>query len=70
MRMILTEDLTDDTCALFVGRAWAEPHIVHGVQNAAMHGFKPIPCIRQSAGHDYTHGIVEIGTAHLSINID
>ena len=63
--VILTQHFTDDTGALLVGRAWVQAHIVHGVEDAAVHRLEAIARIREGAGHDHAHGVVEIGSAHL-----
>ena len=42
---------------------------MHGVKNAAVDGFQPVAGIRQGAGHDHAHGIIEICGAHLLVDI-
>ena len=57
MRVILAQHLADDTRGFFVGRARADTHVVHGIENAAMHRFQAIACIRQRARHNHAHGV-------------
>jgi hypothetical protein len=42
---------------------------VHGVQDAAVHGFQPIAGIGERSGDDYAHGVVQVRRAHLFANI-
>ena len=70
MRMILAQHLTDDTGGFLVGRAGAHPHIVHGIENPALHGLETVARIGQRARNDHAHGIVKIRPAHLFIDAD
>ena len=65
VRVILTHHVTDDAGrlhVLLVGRVAA---LVHGVENAAMHGLEAVAGVRESAAHDHAHGVIEIGALHL-----
>ena len=59
VRVILAEHVADDGRALLVGAAGDEPQLVHGVQDAAVHGLEPVAHVGQRALHDYAHRIVE-----------
>ena len=39
--------------------------LVHGIQDAAMHGLQPVPHIRQGTGHDDRHGVIQKAFAHF-----
>ena len=63
--VIVLEHFADDTGALAVARIRAKPHLRHREQDAAMDRFQAVSSIRQRALHDDTHGVIEIGLAHL-----
>ncbi len=65
VRVILAEHVADDCGALLVGTAGHEPQLVHGVQDAAVHGLEPIAHVGERALHDHAHRIVEERLAHL-----
>jgi len=66
----LAQHLPDDAGRLAEGRVRAHTHLVHGVQDAPLHRFQAVAGIRQGAGDDDAHGIVEICPAHLLVDID
>ncbi len=68
--VVLAEHLADDAGALFIGAVVAEPHIVHGVQDAALHRLEPVAGVGQGAGRDHAHGVIEIGVTHLAGDIE
>ena len=70
MRMIFTEDFTDDTRRLLVGLRRAHTGFLHGAEDAAMYRLQAIADIRQRAGHDDAHRVVDIGVPHLVRQID
>ena len=70
MRMIFAHDFADDSGALARGAVGREAHLVHGVENAPVHGLQPVADIRQRAADDHRHRIVEIRPAHLFFDID
>ena len=55
------------TCAW---RGWAQAHLLHGVQNAAMHRLQSVAHVGQRAANDHRHRIVEIRPPHLVFNVD
>src|SRR2546427_13175016 len=46
------------------------PHIVHGVENAPVHGLQPVAYVGQRASDTPRHRIVEIRPPHLLFDID
>ena len=68
--VVFTEDFTNDTCALPVGGAGAHPHLFHGIQDAAVDGLEAVPDIREGAGDDDAHCVVQIGATHLVFDFD
>ena len=69
VRVIFTEHFTHDTGGFFVGRVGADAHVVHRIQDAALHRFESIARIGQGARHDHRHGVIEIRLLHFIINI-
>ncbi len=68
--VVLAEHLADDAGGLLVSRVGADAHVVHGVEDAAVHGLEAIAGVGQGAGHDDAHGVVEVRLAHLLVNLD
>ena len=53
-----------------MGPVRAEALVVHGPQDAAMHGLQAITGIGQRAADDDRHRIVEEGALHLLLDLD
>src|SRR5271165_3225539 len=70
MRVILLQALADHTGALHVLAVVQHAHVVHGVQNAAMHRLQSVADIGQRAPDDDRHRVVEIRTPHLVFDVD
>ena len=68
--MVNTHGLADDLRALGVLLVRLQAHLVHGVENAAMHGLEAVANVGQRAPDDDRHGVVEIRAAHLVFNVD
>ena len=68
----------DGTCPSPRRRSWrtyacslgSEPHLLHGVENAAMHWLQSVTNIGQRAADDDRHRVVEIRPPHLLFDID
>ena len=45
-------------------------HLLHGVENAAMHRLQSVADVGQRAANDHREGIVEIRPLHLLFNVD
>ena len=55
--------------ALFLcGVLWPEAHLVHGVEDAALHRLEAVADVGQRASDDDAHGVVEVGLAHLVLD--
>ena len=70
VRVELTQHLADDLGALAGGPVVVQPHFVHAVQNAAMHGLQAIADVGQRAAHDHAHRVIEVRALHLVFDID
>ncbi len=68
--VILLQAFAHDTGALHVLAIVQHAHIVHGIQDAAMHGFETVANVGERAPDDHRHRIVEIRTPHLVFNVD
>ena len=65
VRVVFTDDVTNDPCRFLVGLVVIVPQLAHRVQHASVHGFESIPDIGQGATHDDAHRVVQIGLLHL-----
>jgi hypothetical protein len=64
-----TKHLTHDT-GTFPGRlVIVHAHFIHGVEDPAVYGFKSVSYIWEGSSYDHTHGVVDIGSLHLLLNI-
>ncbi len=70
MGMVFAHDIADDAGALARGAIGLEAHLLHGVENAAVHGLESVADIGQGAADDDRHRIIEIRLAHLVFNVD
>ncbi len=70
VRMIFLQTLADHTGALHVLAVVQHAHVMHGVQNAAMHRLQSVTDVGQRAPDDDRHRIIEIRTPHLVFNVD
>ena len=69
MRVVLTEDFTDDARRLLVRLARSHARFLHGIEDAAMHRLQAVAHIRQGASDNDAHGVVDIGILHLAREI-
>ena len=69
MRMIFTQNFTDDTRRFLIGLVRAHASFLHGVQNTAMYRLQAVTDIRQSTRNDYAHRIVNIRVTHFLLEI-
>ena len=65
MRVILTHHLSDNTRRLTCGLVVCKVQVHHAVQDTAMHRLEPVAHIRQGAGHNHGHGIVDVRGTHF-----
>ena len=70
MRMILTQDLTDDTGRLFSLAGVSQSQSIHSEQHSSMDRLESVTHVRKGPGHDYRHGVIDVGTLHLLIDVD
>ena len=70
VRVILAEHFADDFGALHVLAVMQQAHVMHRIENAAMHRLQAVTHIGQRASDDDRHRIVEIRTSHLFFNVD
>src|SRR5260370_19311827 len=70
VRMVLVHHFADDAGALARGASGSQPHLLHGVENAAMHLFQSVANVRQSTADNHRQRIVEIRSLHLVFNVD
>ena len=69
MRVVLTEDFADDARRLLVRFARTHARFLHRIEDAAVHRLQTVAHVRQGAGDDDAHGIVDIGILHLTCEI-
>ena len=70
VRVQATHDLTDDAGALDVTAVGPQAHVVHRVQDPALHRLEPVPGVGQGPGVDDRVGVLEEGRAHLVPDVD
>ncbi len=70
VRMVLTDDVSDDARRLLVGAIPVVRKLVHRVQNAPMHRLETIAHVGQRAPDDYAHRVVEVRPPHLLFEAD
>ena len=70
VRMVFTDDVTDDTRRFLVCLVPVVVELVHREQYAAMHRLQAVARIRQRPADDYAHRVIEIGTPHLVFEAD
>ncbi len=68
--VVLAQHFAHDSGRLPVGGAGAYAHVMHGVEDAALHRLQAVPHVRQRPGDDDRHGVVEVGGAHLLLDLD
>ena len=66
--MVFTHHVTDDTRGFLGLAAVFEAHFIHAVQHAALHGLQAVTDIREGAGDDDGHRIVDVGRPHLVVD--
>ena len=70
MRVELTEHLTHDTGRLLGLSAIVQAQSVHAEEHAALYRLQAVPGIREGAGHDHGHRIIDVRGAHLVVDFD
>ena len=70
VRVVVSQNLTNDARALSIRAVERQTHLRHGVQNPAMHRLQPVANVGQRAPDDHAHGVIEIRSPHLVFNVD
>jgi hypothetical protein len=70
MRVIFTHDVADDAGRFHVFAVPVETAFMHGIEDAAVHGFQPVAHVRKRPAHDHAHRVIEIGPLHFLENGD
>jgi len=70
MRVVLADDITDDTGRLLVGLVPVVRQLVHGEKDAPMHRLETVAGVRQSPPDNDAHCIIEIRAPHLVFEAD
>ena len=63
--MVFADYIANHAGGFFIGFVVVVGQHAHGEQDAAVHRFQAIAHVRQRPAHDHTHGVREIGLAHL-----
>jgi hypothetical protein len=69
VRVVLAQHLTDDAGALAGGAIGLQAQAPHGKENAPLHRLEAVAHVRQGARGDDAHGIVQVGLAHLLLDV-
>ena len=69
VRVVLTDDVTDDTRRLVVRLVAVRAELVHREQHAAVHRLQAVADVRERAPHDHAHRVIEVAAAHLVFEI-
>ncbi len=70
MGVVLLEDLPHHTRALAVLAVVQESLVLHGVEDASVHGLQPVPHVGERAPDDDRHRVVEVAAPHLVLDVD
>ena len=70
VRMVLAHHFADDASAFARGPIRLQPHLLHGVKNAAVDGLQAVADVGERAADDHRHRVVEIRPLHLLFNVD
>ena len=67
--MVFAQHFADDSGGFFIGGVGTVAEVLHRVEDAAVHRLEPVAHIRQGARDNDAHGVVQIGGAHLGVDI-
>ena len=70
VRVQLAHDLADDAGALHIAAVGAQAHLVHLVDDAAVHRLHAVAGVRQGAGVDHRVRVLEEGALHFVDDVD
>ena len=69
VRVILPHHFADDRRGFPVGPVAAEAHLVHAVEDPALHRLEAVADVRQRARDDDAHRVIEVRLAHLVLEV-
>ena len=69
VRVVLLEDLPDDSRAFGKGAGREQTLPEHRVENPALPRFQAVPDIRERAPDDHRHGVVHVGLRHFGLDV-
>ena len=69
VRVVLTHGVAHDAGALARGAVGLQPHLLHGVENPAVHRLEAVADIGQGASHDHAHGVIQVRALHFIFDI-
>ena len=70
VRMVFAQHIADDVGAFPGGAIGVQPHRIHAVKDAPVHGLQAVAHVGQGAADDHAHGVIEIRPPHLVFDID
>ena len=70
VRMVFAHHVADHAGGFAIGLVGRVARLLHGEQDAPVHRLQAVPRVRQRAGDDDGHRIVEVGAAHLLLERD
>ncbi len=70
VRVELAHHLADHPCTLHVPAIGPQTHVVHLVQDPAVHRLHPVPCVGKRPGVDHRVGVLQEGALHLIDDVD
>jgi hypothetical protein len=68
--VVLAHDVPHGARALAVGLVGRVARVLHGEEDAPVHGLEPVAQVGNRAGDDHAHGVVEVGGLHLRLDGD
>ena len=68
--VVLAHYVADHAGGLAVGPVPVVARFLHGIENAPVHRLQAVAHVRQGAGHDHAHGVIEVGAPHLVFDGD
>ena len=70
VRVKVTHHLTDDLGGFLVRGIGSQPHLAHGIDDAAVNGLQPVPYIRQCPVHDGRQRVGKIALFERLLQVD
>ena len=70
VRVVLPEHLTHDPGALLVRTVAEHAQLLHAEQHPPVHRLQTVAHVGQGPAHDHRHRIVDVGGAHLVLDVD